>query len=85
MDAMRRGSVVITTPVGQIQDIIEDGKNGFICKTKKEFIEKICLLSKDLDLLHKMRIESRNSISRKRNKRVIKYSVSKFLDCLKND
>lgn len=85
MDAMHRGSVVITTPIGQIQDIIENGKNGFVCKTRKEFLEKITLLSKDLNLLHKMRITSRNFIRRKRKEKIIKQKVLKFLgNCFKN-
>ena len=79
MDAMHRGSVVITTPVGQMLEIIKDGENGFICKEKKEFLEKIILLSGDLDLLHKMRIASREHIIKKRNEEIIRQKVLIFL------
>lgn len=72
MDAMQRGSVVITTPVGQIQNIIKDGENGFLCNTKNEFLKKIQLLSNDLNLLHKMRIKSIDKLSQLRNSKHIK-------------
>ena len=76
MDAMNRGLVVLTTPVGQIQEIIEDGKNGFICKTKEDFVKKIAFLSKNLDILQKMRISSRETICEKRNQKLIREKVS---------
>lgn len=79
MDAMNRGAVVLTTPVGQIQEIIKNNENGFICIKKQDFIEKISLLSNNLELLHKMRIKSRESIERERNKQDIKNSVLSFL------
>ena len=79
MDAMRRGQVVLTTPVGQIQEIIKNGENGFICQTKEQFMEKISLLSKDLDLLHRMRIASRDYILSKRSRKNIEERVVTFL------
>lgn len=79
MDAMNRGLVVLTTPVGQIQEIIEDGKNGFICRTQEEFIEKIIFLSENLDILQKMRVASREAIREKRNKALIQGKVSALL------
>jgi hypothetical protein len=80
MDAMQRGSVVLSTPVGQIQDIIKNGQNGYICKTKNEFIDKITLLSNDLKLLHKMRIKSLESIHSDRNAKEIKSSTSSVIN-----
>jgi len=82
MDAMNRGLVVITTPVGQIQEIIDDGKNGFICRTREEFIDKIEFLSNNLCILQKMRIAARDSISQKRNMAVISEKVSGFIRTL---
>jgi len=79
MEAMARGAVVITTPVGQMPEIITSGESGFICKTKKEFIEALNLLSEDLNLLHKMRLKSREAILRKRNEQKIKNDVSNLL------
>lgn len=82
MDAMQRGSIVLSTPVGQIQDIIKNGENGFICKTKDEFIDKITLLANDLKLLHKMRIKSLEYINKNRNSNTIKTSVLQFINTI---
>ncbi|MFA5856462.1 MAG: glycosyltransferase [Candidatus Pacearchaeota archaeon] len=81
-DAMKRGCVILTTPVGQIQEIIENGKNGFICKNKKEFIKKIIILKNNPKLLNKLRKNSLKTILKKRNDKIIKSKVRKFLASL---
>lgn len=58
MDAMLRGAVVVTTPVGQIQDIVQDGVNGFLCTDNDDFRRAMTILSKDLSFLHAMRLRS---------------------------
>lgn len=79
MDAMARGLVVITTPVGQIQELITNGYNGYICETKEEFLEKIFSLCSDKILLNKMRLNSLDSIKKLRDPMDITEAVSKFL------
>lgn len=75
MDAMQRGCVVLSTPVGQIQDLIQEGANGFICSTQEQFIEKIEMLSSDLPLLNKMRIQSATYMRSARDVGAIRYAV----------
>jgi hypothetical protein len=82
MDAMKRGAVVLTTPVGQIQEIIEDGFNGYICKNKSEFLKRIKELSSDKEKLHEMRLNSLRLIGRVRNEEKIKKSVKNYLNSL---
>jgi hypothetical protein len=79
MDAMMRGSVVLTTPVGQIQEIIVNGKNGYICRNEQEFRSILSLLGKDLSLLHQLRLASRRTILAERNKGDIQTKVREFL------
>jgi hypothetical protein len=67
MDAMQRGSVVLSTPVGQLQELVKHGENGYICETEAEFIAAISLLAKNLPLLHRMRINSLECIQDDRN------------------
>ncbi len=76
IDAMQRGSVVLTTPVGQIQEIIEHGQNGYICNSKQDFINKIMLLTNNPKLLHRMRIKSLETVNN-RNVEKIK-SLARF-------
>ena len=79
MDAMMRGCVVLTTPVGQMLEIIKDGENGFFCRTEADFKEKINLLANDLDLLQRMRVNSLKTISTLRNKDIIAKQIENFL------
>lgn len=78
MDSMKRGGVVLTTPVGQIQDIIEDSVSGYICSSYGDFIEKLDLLSSGLSLLHNMRLASIDAITSKRSKMLIDLQVNDF-------
>lgn len=82
MDAMRRGSIVLTTPVGQIQEIIEDDFNGYICNNKSDFVTRIQELAGDKDKLHKMRVSAVSSIQSERNEVEIKQKVNIFLNKL---
>lgn len=41
MDAVKRGCAVLTTPVGQTDEWVEHGGNGFFCRTEQEFLERI--------------------------------------------
>lgn len=77
---MKRGMVVLTTKVGQIQELVIDGHNGFLCENKDEFINKIKLLSSDLALLQKMRLNSIIHIQKERNMNLIKKHVDQFID-----
>jgi len=58
MDAMRRGCVVLTTRVGQTDELIEDGVNGFFCASESEFAARLDQLAADPALLHAMRLRA---------------------------
>jgi glycosyltransferase involved in cell wall biosynthesis len=54
---MSGGACVVSSPIGQICDIIIEGENGFLAKDKEEWVQKISTLIEDKYL--------RNSISKK--------------------
>ncbi|MCE5258316.1 MAG: glycosyltransferase [Chloroflexi bacterium] len=56
MDAMRRGCAVLTTPVGQTDEWVIDGVNGFFCRNRSEFIDRIRYLAAHPDALYTMRV-----------------------------
>ncbi len=85
MDAMRRGAVVISSPVGQLTEIVEHGVNGYICHTDEEIIESIASLEKNPDFLHEMRLKSIESIQSKRSREVIGNAVSRILNRLNDN
>jgi hypothetical protein len=41
MDALRRGCVVLTTPVGQTDELVSDGVNGYFCRDEAEFASRL--------------------------------------------
>lgn len=55
MDALRRGCVVLTTRVGQTDELVSDGENGFFCDTEAQFAARIRQLADDPRLLLDMR------------------------------
>lgn len=56
LEAMSFGLPIVSTNEGGIPDIVEDGKTGFICKTKdaKDLAEKLEILIKNPELRWKM-------------------------------
>jgi glycosyltransferase involved in cell wall biosynthesis len=58
MDAMRRGLVVLTTPVGQMPERVSHGETGFICSTPSDFRAHLSELAGDPYRLHSMRLAS---------------------------
>lgn len=80
MDAMQRGLLVLSTPVGQIPELIIDGKNGFICKTVDEFVERLRLLTDEWYIAATMRREALVTIERLRSATVIVAAVSRALE-----
>lgn len=81
-DAIKRGLVVITTPVGQIQDIITNGINGFVCTEKGSFIEKIIFLAEHLDELNNLRNASRRIHKNAKRNLLIEGQVNNFIQQL---
>lgn len=58
MDAMNCGAVVLSTPVGQMVDIIQDGVTGMICQTRADFSNALKSLVESPEKLQRMRIAS---------------------------
>lgn len=56
MDALRRGCVALTTRVGQTDERIEHGVNGFFCDGEEDFAHRIEELRRDPALLRRMRL-----------------------------
>jgi len=81
-DAMKRGLVILTTKVGQIQELVVNGFNGFICKDKDDFVCKIKYLTNDPDKLHQMRVNAVKHIQENRNPRTISKCVNAFISNL---
>lgn len=78
MDAMSRGLIVLTTPVGQIQDMIKNGKNGFICEELEDFKKAILFLKNNMNSLEEMSRLSKEEV-KKRSPGSIRANVSKYV------
>jgi glycosyltransferase involved in cell wall biosynthesis len=79
MDAMARGCIVLTTPVGQMLELIKNGVNGFFCSTESEFVDKINLLMHESECFEKMRLNAIQTIRRERSEDIISEQVAAFL------
>ena len=55
VDAQRRGCVVLTTRVGQTDDWVIHGENGFFCEREGEFVERLRELARDPERMLRMR------------------------------
>ncbi len=75
MDAMRRGCVVLTTPVGQTDELIQDGVTGYFCNNYDEFKKRIVWLSTHPDILLKMRKQALLAVSKRSDLRVRKQLI----------
>lgn len=51
MEAVLAGAAVLSTPVGQVTEWVEDGRSGFICENLGEFRRALARYSKNPDLL----------------------------------
>ena len=51
MEAVLAGAAVLSTPVGQVAEWMEDGRSGFICDNYREFRRALARYSTDPDLL----------------------------------
>lgn len=51
MEAVLGGAAVLSTPVGQVAEWVEDGRSGFICENFDEFRRALARYSKDPALL----------------------------------
>lgn len=77
---MALGIPALLSPVGVNTEIIEEGINGFLCKSNEDWLEKLTLLLSNTELRNKIGAEGKNTIQER-------YSVdankSKYLDLFK--
>jgi len=71
MDVISRGGVVVTSPVGQVQELITHGESGFICRSDLEFEGVLSELFANASFLSKARQMSLAAYSASRNKKSI--------------
>ncbi len=80
MDAMQRGLIVLSTPVGQMPEIIVDGVSGFICHDLSEFVDRLSRLCGDRNLVRQMRRESMDRIRKVRSEGTLHEALKPVLN-----
>jgi len=78
MDALQRGCVAMSTQVGQTDELIQEGVNGFICRNRDDFVDHIRYLAVNPDVLLAMR---RNALhlAAARDSSLIRAQLQEFL------
>jgi glycosyltransferase involved in cell wall biosynthesis len=59
---MAMESVPVISPVGVNTEIVENGVNGFLAKSKEEWLSTLSLLIEDKELRERLAIEARKTI-----------------------
>lgn len=77
---MSMGIPTVCSPVGVNSEIIEDGVNGFLASSEKEWIEKLSLLIKDPELRRRLGAAGRKRIEEKYS---LKVNAPKYLEVFK--
>lgn len=80
MDVMSRGGVVVTSPVGQVQEMITHGDSGFICRSDSEFEGVLTELFANPSLLSMVRQNSLATYTFSRNKKSLESSACRSLE-----
>lgn len=62
---MACGLPVVASPVGVNAEIVEDGKNGFVANSVKEWVQALNTLAADAKLRHRMGLAGRAKVERK--------------------
>ena len=70
----------VMSPVGVNKEIIQDGENGFLAESEKEWIEKISLLIESKELRAKFCIAGRKTILEKYSFESMKYEYLKLFE-----
>ena len=68
---MAMAKPTVSSCIGEAAHIIQDGENGFLAKTKEDFIEKMQRLIKDLDLRQRMGEKARETVEKNYSLRVL--------------
>lgn len=71
MDAISRGSVVVSTAVGQLPEFLVHGQSAFFCEGQTEFVEILKKLIVDPVLLQKTRLEGMAAYRKARDPKAI--------------
>jgi glycosyltransferase involved in cell wall biosynthesis len=83
LEVMACGKVVVSTDVGGLREVIEDGKTGFLVKSQEGVLVMIISLLDDQKKLNKIGSEAREYVQQEREWGVIIKSFSESLTELK--
>jgi glycosyltransferase involved in cell wall biosynthesis len=71
LEPMALGIPAVSIRVGDVDELIDNGKNGFVVNSFEEFVEKTKMLIEDKELRMKMGEEAKRTIEKKFNQRIM--------------
>ena len=75
------GIVGVASPVGTNCDVVQDGENGFLATSDKEWVEKLSLVLENPLLRHKLGIAGRRTVESKYS---VQANAPKWIDVLRS-
>lgn len=78
-DAMARGAVVVSTPVGQLPEVVEHGVSGFFCEDVAEFEAALSRLGAEPDSLLAARRAALSALMRQRDPGAVSWQAQETL------
>ena len=81
LEAMYMGKPCVVTNVVGNRDVIEDGKNGFICETEEQFVEKINYLLNNPTEGKKIGKQAQKDVLEKYNIEIMSEEYSRIYNC----
>ena len=76
---MSVGIPCVASNAGSNPDIVQDGINGFLASSDKEWVDKLSLLIEDLNLRQKMGMEGRKTVEEKFS---VKVNMPRYIEIL---
>ena len=78
LEAQIVGTPIVSTPVGAMDKIIDNGVNGFLCESDDEFVDKITNIVIDKEMRNRLSEQSISFANRFNNKEAFMLKLEKY-------
>ena len=77
---MASGLAVVAWNLGEVQHVIEDGKNGFLASDSDEMVQSMIQIAQDKELRHSLSTNARQTIEERYSHEVLGEKLADFME-----